>query len=63
MRVRKNVNYFLLNFIISLTFISLLNLKKRQNEKDIIDSLCEKFPTLAQGMFDKEALQFLDIER
>ena len=28
-----------------------------------IDSLCQKFPTLAQGTFDNEALKFLDIER
>ena len=33
-----------------------------QNDKDFINSLCQKFPTLAQGMFDKEVLQFSDIE-
>ena len=34
-----------------------------QNDKDFIDSLCQKFPTLAQGTFDNEALKFSDIER
>ena len=34
-----------------------------QNDKDFIDSLCQKFPTLAQGAFDNDALNFSDIER
>ena len=34
-----------------------------QNDKDFIDSLCQKFPTLAQGTVDNEALKFSDIER
>ena len=34
-----------------------------QNDKDFIDSLCQKFPTLAHGTFDNKALKFLDIER
>ena len=33
-----------------------------QNDKDFIDSLCQKFPTLAQGTFDNEALKFSVIE-
>ena len=37
--------------------------KAFQNDKDFIDSLCQKFSTLAQGTFDNEALIFLDNER
>ena len=34
-----------------------------QNDKDFIDSLCQKFLTLAQRTFDNEALKFSDIEQ
>ena len=34
-----------------------------QNVKDFIDSLCQKFPTLAQGTFHNEVLKFSDIEQ
>ena len=37
--------------------------KAFQNDKDFIDSLCQKFLSLVQGTFDNEALKFSDIEQ
>ena len=51
MRLRKNVNYCLLHFIISLTFESLLNLKKDKRIK-ITVSVINKHGNLNKSCID-----------
>ena len=68
-RYRKNSASYWKKHLTTCTYIRWRSKWRRllrrpiQNDKDFIDSLCQKFPTLAQGTFDNEALKFSDIEQ